>query len=951
MQNYVEELIKLSNLQLFAGGPVRIIDLNSNGAERFDNADKVLQDEAFSRLDTIIQAQISRLGNPQYTPPSDGELSYPRPHNGILIEGGRGSGKTTFLLNALHNLRGHSENSSQRWFKGLPSKLQVLPPIDPTLIETKEHIIIVIIALVDAVLDDPANNLKADLTTVNEARRRMAEGLGLLDGIGKAEPYGDEWEDPEWIMSRGLRKARNGRSFEIKFQKYIYEALKVLGKNAFVLAFDDVDTNFQHGRTILETIRKYLTSPQLVLMISGDLELYGRLVRGNIYDTFGAKVMQYDPVVIGADTTGISAAVQELEEQYLLKIAPPQNRVAMLPLGGIMRADPAAKVMVIPYDDTQAVPLQYWASMNIRRQLLEYIPGELESLPPHPFFELVSREHLRLVIGYLRAIGDRDPSRGHRGVFSVFETRLRLAGVNSLQLAHATHNDALLLTFRWLVSQDKPTTLARFGVPSDADKAIILHCFALAISQGLRDSPEACLRTLLTLNLPISMMQRTGYSQAAVRKAMVEFIWDDASPDLLDVAGRIGSIARYDTVEERSNSIGNLRASCFGSVGTKKKENRAELMRRMFDVPHAAKTVQELLSAMKPKDSMLSAARWVSTLAKDSEVADMNPQKGVVWFSLDDLTGRCGSFGALLDLLTYDRFSGRGEQFRSVSALSMLAAIAKILADGGSRSLHELAQTSTVPAFMPDFNATRTSQEDMEDSSAAYDEDGETDPLEANEQSDFQAFMGRMENWQKFARQFVSGGEPTDRRTVAVSPSQLARIAERMHDQLISLDEEVTSAWKTGHVLHRQITNVLHALLVATSGSTGRLASPKSSDRPLVEALRSATDNDALALHPLAAIVLACPLVWAFLNPEESYSASGSKSDILRDEVEKALQAFQSKSGFEDVPFEPDWLNPPEISIAIGRAAAAKPRIVKQNGFFDVLNVVPRYYPKSTIAK
>lgn len=177
----------------------------------------------------------------------------------------------------------------------------MLPPVDPTLIETKEHIIIVIISLIDAALDDPANNSEADRTAVNEARRKMAEGLGLLDGIGKSKPYGDEWEDPEWIMSRGLRKARNGRSFEIKLQVYIFEALKVLNKKAFVLAFDDVDTNFQHGRTILETMRKYLTSPQLVLLISGDLDLYGRLVRRNIYDTFGKNVMEYDSDVIGQE--------------------------------------------------------------------------------------------------------------------------------------------------------------------------------------------------------------------------------------------------------------------------------------------------------------------------------------------------------------------------------------------------------------------------------------------------------------------------------------------------------------------------------------------------------------------------------------------------------------------------------------------------------------------------
>ncbi|MFO3876874.1 hypothetical protein [Serratia marcescens] len=43
---------------------MRIIDLNGNGAERFDNPDKVLQDEALDQLNAIIQAQISSLEAP-----------------------------------------------------------------------------------------------------------------------------------------------------------------------------------------------------------------------------------------------------------------------------------------------------------------------------------------------------------------------------------------------------------------------------------------------------------------------------------------------------------------------------------------------------------------------------------------------------------------------------------------------------------------------------------------------------------------------------------------------------------------------------------------------------------------------------------------------------------------------------------------------------------------------
>lgn len=937
---------------------MRVIDLNVNGAERFNNTDMVLQSEAFKQLDSIIRTQINSLKDQCFKPPSGEELSYSRPHNSILIEGGRGSGKTTFLLNALHYLHNQSRCSSLSWFDGLSSKLQVLPPIDPTLIETKEHIIIVIISLIDAALDDVKNNPDADRTAVNESRRKMAEGLGLLDGIGKSKPYGDEWEDPEWIMSRGLRKARNGRSFEIKFQTYIYEALKILDKKAFVLAFDDVDTNFQHGRTILETIRKYLTSPQLVLLISGDLELYGRLVRRNIYDTFGKNIMDYDPDVIGKEKTGISSAVQELEEQYLLKVVPPQNRISMMPLGEIIQVEPSNEIMVVPFGMSEQISLREWASKNIRRQLLELLFLQGERSPYHPFLELISREHLRLVIGYLRAIGDQDPVLARRGVFSVFETRLRLSGVDSLQLAHTTHNSALLLLFRWLVTQDKPTSLARLGVPSDADKAIILHCFALAISKELKGSPAKCLRTLLTLNLPISMMQRTIYAKLEVRKAILEFIWDDASPNLIEVAGRIGSIARLDT-NERSNSIGYLEASCFGSVGTKRKEDRAEILLRMFDVPKSKKssdvgTVSELQNAMGERADGFSAKAWITKLSSNTQIAGMAAQKGVIWFPLDDLAGRCGDFQAVLDLVTYERYSSRGERFRSVSAISLLAAISTMLDDAENRSLNELVLTSIIPAFLPNTDDIPTvGQSEMEgdDSFSSINENEDIDSLETEVQSNFPAFVERMKAWKRFALQYTGGTEQHHTKTAEVSASELARIAERMHDQLVSLDEEVAPVWKTGHILHRQITNVLHALLVSTSGSLGRMDSPKSSDRPLVEALRRAAGKEASAFHPLAAIVLSCPLVWVFLNPKEAYKASGTTIEKLCDEAEMALKVFQANHGTKEASFDPAWLSPPEISIVVGRPNIANPRTIKQEGFFDLLNVVPRYYPNSGSTK
>ncbi|MCM5557283.1 hypothetical protein [Pleomorphomonas sp. JP5] len=934
---------------------MRIIDLNRSGAERFEDANKVLQNEAFTQLGKAIKEQKPYRDDYLKHFPKEDNLSYPRRHNGILIEGGRGSGKTTFLLNAL----GEIQEPKQDWAKDISGTFHVLPLIDPTLIETKEHIIIVIISLIDKALDNHQANPDPDMREVDKAREEMAEGLGLLDRIGKSSAHGEEWEDPEWIMSRGLRKARKGRSFEIKLSKFINEALTILKKDAFVLAFDDVDTNFQHGYTILETIRKYLTSPQIILLISGDLELYGRLVRRNIYDTFGEAVLKHDPSVIGKTTTGLSEAVLELEEQYLLKIVPPQNRIPMLSLSEILQIEDPDNVKVIPLSESQprlgerqpqlgdnkGEPLLPWASNKIREQLLES-----ESKSEHPFFKLMSSEHLRLLVGYLRALGSSASNTGYRGIFSVFEARLRTAGIQPERLAQAKLDDTLRMTFRWLVEQDNPTSLVRFGVSSDAAKAIILHCFALSLARYLKETPDACLRSLFTLNLPISMMQREHYALQDVRKAMFHFIWEETSPNLLEVAGKLGSIARSG-INVDGQTIGNLRASSFGSVGTLRKITFETSLSRLYGLsnedPRNPENIEHLRNLVEEKNKAYSNISWVGALA--AHASDLKPRKGLTWFSLEDLHDRCATFKYLLNLATYDHLTSRGETLRSISALSLFAAVGQILAQQEIGDLDRMALSSIIPIFIPNAKLAQPdkSAETYTDQEESGDSDDKTGGNDDSTNKAFSVFQERLQAWHSFAKKNAPNA--------AVSPSMLTRIAERIHDQLYALDEEVTLEWKTGHILHRQITNILHALLVVTSNSFGRLDSPKGSDRPLVQALQRVGKD----IHPLAAIVISCPLVWAFLNPNETIQNSATATDSLREEVEKALTEWQkarpevqSDAASPKEQFKKEWLEPPEIRIAVGRITTkSKQNTVTVDGFFDVLNVVPRYYPQASGTK
>lgn len=898
-------------------GEPYIIDLSKSELERLKTPTDILQKDAFTRLTDLIDKQLSAIPTEPFADYKDTALSYPRPHNAVLIEGGRGSGKTTFLLTALQRLA----SPKDRDIGSIAKKLHVLPMIDPTLIETKENVIIVILSMIETAIA----HARVNVDTLSESRHALAEGLGLLDGIGANAVYGSEWEDASWVMSRGLNKAVKGRLFERKLGAYIENALEALNKEAFVLAFDDVDTNFSLGHTILETIRKYLTSPRLVLLVSGDLDLYGRLLRRGIYETFGDKVLENDPGIIREDKRNIANAVLELEEQYLLKVVPPQNRVSMLALGGIIQGK-HGRVKISLNNGDHVEDVKDWASTKIRQQLLED-----RSTRHHPFFDFVAMEHLRLVLSYLRALAVDDKQQSRKAVLTVFEARLRTMRVPTDLIDKGSFDYTLRETFSWVIRQEDAPDLLRFGVPADRTKAIVVHCLGLCLAQGLETRHGAVLQALFSLGLPVTMMRRPELADEKNREAVYGFLWAQASPTLPELAARIGSIARFE------QKIGRVSASSFGSVGLANRFQRDSLLQRMYGGKNveAKKTVGELADT----DGISEVTkRWLAKIVAADDGGKLQPRNGVAWFSIEDLCkSRCAEFGDVLSLIVYDRFSARGETFWSVSAFSLFAVIGSLLMSSDIGDLAAYSVSSTVPAF-----GTAVSSEDVDipddddppvpkTGNAA---DGESDS--ADQKAAFDDFYRNLKAWHTFARQDIEAG--------GISPAMLGSIAVRIHDDLMGLDKNVTSVWKSGEILHRQITTILHGMLVLTSPMPGRKESPRDTDRPFVEALgQAAAKNN---LHSFVVILLSCPLVWAFLNPNEEFKRSGNSTVYLNDAVKEALDAWNVSRVGENRDSSPSdftsWLVPPKIRINFGVKAVAK-RSVEVEGFYEVLNVVPRY--------
>jgi Cdc6-like AAA superfamily ATPase len=246
------------------------IDLNETNTKSF-NSGGLIQENAKSKFFNLINKLLLEIPiREDYKFPKN---SFLRVHNTILINGKRGVGKTSFILSMMD---------------ALVDKLDicVLNIIDPTLIETKEHVFLNIITSIKDRVENyskHAQNYHHDnndsLREWKNSLKNLAGGLSILDGIGTNHLEDSMWDSPELILEKGLSNSKQGKDLEENFHKFIDESLKIIGSKAFFLVLDDIDTSLEKGISIMETLRKYLTSPKLIISILGDIDLYSILSR------------------------------------------------------------------------------------------------------------------------------------------------------------------------------------------------------------------------------------------------------------------------------------------------------------------------------------------------------------------------------------------------------------------------------------------------------------------------------------------------------------------------------------------------------------------------------------------------------------------------------------------------------------------------------------------------
>lgn len=258
-----------------------------------------------------------------------------------FLDGTRGAGKSTFMCSVKKAFEDDKEISCRMAFIGL---------IDPSRLELGEVPLLLILQRLKKRVDSELKGLRQceDERLRDEWRhafKGVAGGLSLF-----ARDYHPlDGHDPDLFLDWGLERAGDGASLRAKLHQLFAIACRILGVKALMWAFDDGDTNASQAIAVLECIRKYLDAPLVMVMVTGDMELYSLLVRRHF-----AKTVADDPKAAldltrnskpGDRSSQYLRMIDHLEEQYLLKLFPIRRRIQLLPLRHLMdRVDSTCRV-------------------------------------------------------------------------------------------------------------------------------------------------------------------------------------------------------------------------------------------------------------------------------------------------------------------------------------------------------------------------------------------------------------------------------------------------------------------------------------------------------------------------------------------------------------------------------------------------------------------------------
>lgn len=550
-----------------------LIDLSdSTYAHGFAEQNRIHQVE-FDAAVNLIENQISQIGNQS----TYGKSVLNRVHNTISIFGDRGTGKTSFIRSIFDEIEKRNKEKGE--------KIKILGLIDPTLMEEKAHIFLLIISIINndvkAAIEkgtcEPGGKAYKERMDWNACVKKLAKGLPSLDKVGN-DYNNTSWQDDEFIMQKGLDDIMAAYQLEENFHKMVDMALKILDKKAFVIAFDDIDINMEKGWRVLETIRKYLTTPKIVTLLSGNMYLYNLNVRGQQWEQFDSRLLTHEK------SREYVKLVNQLENQYMLKVFKAENRLHLYPLSYSIRLHEmdysvkgAKKDIETKINEAYKQVLGKFGICGARSQKV--------------FVDYLMSLSIRSQINYLKLNWDSGKNDFSIMNIEAFLSRMYAAGIE-VQLAYANPNllNTIILTYlsRENYSLLRDTYLLMPSTDNPEDNACLTGLSTIFASQtttypGLLF--DYMIRIGYLRNLILGIQNKTGYN------GLVDFASFKHDVSLKNI---VGTSMAYKLQNDPKGDGMKAHKAIYGLNGRAKKKG----MDKIDEVLKEQKAAQKVLGYM-----------------------------------------------------------------------------------------------------------------------------------------------------------------------------------------------------------------------------------------------------------------------------------------------------------------------------------------------------------------
>ncbi|QXH48359.1 KAP family NTPase [Pseudomonas xanthosomatis] len=257
----------------------------------------LLAQEVYEKIRRHLTETLARL--PEGYAKSFSDLDDHRSHEAILIDGGRGTGKSSVLVNLATYLQ-HERD------------FLILKPVDPTLLENGDDLLLNVI--VAALMRDKS---------VKHALQHNEQGAeSFYDQLHKlgAALEGIQTQKDKYGLDK-LRAFMSDQALAEQVHELFRRVLALVDKKVVVLPIDDVDTSLSLAFENIEVVRKYLTSPFVIPLISGDLNLYNEIIWRQFYQRLTSQARDVE------DASRQRA--RDLAEDYQRKVLPLPKRIEL----------------------------------------------------------------------------------------------------------------------------------------------------------------------------------------------------------------------------------------------------------------------------------------------------------------------------------------------------------------------------------------------------------------------------------------------------------------------------------------------------------------------------------------------------------------------------------------------------------------------------------------------